>query len=153
MNSSLIRMDGKTWPTSEHYFQAQKFVGTAHVEALRAAKKGRQLLVFDLGELGHDIYEQGIALAYDRYQQAPKPQWVDLALKFAEGSKAMVLFESQQQLNALHNAGLPDSLKEQEMVLKGDIAFYKNLLENPRLHRNSYLMMPKKLVRNKCVNS
>ncbi len=83
---------------------------------------------FRLGELGHDIYEQGIALAYDRYQQAPKPQWVDLALKFAEGSKAMVLFESQQQLNALHNAGLPDSLKEQEIVLKGEIAFYKNLL-------------------------
>lgn len=37
------------WPTSEHYFQAQKFVGTAHEEAIRlaptpkrAAEMGRQ---------------------------------------------------------------------------------------------------------------
>ncbi len=32
-----IRLDGKTWPTSEHYFQAMKFEGTPHVgEVLRA---------------------------------------------------------------------------------------------------------------------
>lgn len=83
---------------------------------------------FRLGELGHDIYEQGIALAFARHQNDPNPQWIELALRFAEGSKAMVLFESQQQLNALHNAGLPDSLKEQETYLKSEIAFYKNLL-------------------------
>jgi ribA/ribD-fused uncharacterized protein len=28
-------LDGATWPTVEHYFQAQKFVGTSHVEELR----------------------------------------------------------------------------------------------------------------------
>lgn len=33
-----IRVDGKTWPTSEHYFQAQKFRGTPHVEQIRRAK-------------------------------------------------------------------------------------------------------------------
>jgi N-glycosidase YbiA len=34
-----IRLEGKTWPTSEHYFQAQKFAGTddAHAEAIRKA--------------------------------------------------------------------------------------------------------------------
>jgi ribA/ribD-fused uncharacterized protein len=25
-----IEIDGRTWPTSEHYFQAQKFAGTEH---------------------------------------------------------------------------------------------------------------------------
>ena len=30
-----IRIDGKDWPTSEHYFQAQKFVGTPYVDAIR----------------------------------------------------------------------------------------------------------------------
>ncbi|MFK7922291.1 MAG: CHAT domain-containing protein [Bacteroidia bacterium] len=83
---------------------------------------------FRLGELGHDIYEHGIALAFARHQYDPNPQWIELALRFSEGSKAMVLFESQQQLNALHNAGLPDSLTEKETYLKGEIAFYKNLL-------------------------
>ena len=34
-----IRLKNKTWPTSEHYFQAQKFAGTddAHAEAIRKA--------------------------------------------------------------------------------------------------------------------
>jgi len=33
-----IHLQGKTWPTSEHYFQAQKFAGTDHEEAIRLQK-------------------------------------------------------------------------------------------------------------------
>jgi ribA/ribD-fused uncharacterized protein len=33
-----IDLQGKTWPTSEHYFQAQKFAGTHHEEAIRLQK-------------------------------------------------------------------------------------------------------------------
>jgi ribA/ribD-fused uncharacterized protein len=33
-----IRLGGKTWPTSEHYFQGQKFENEGHVEAIRTAK-------------------------------------------------------------------------------------------------------------------
>lgn len=43
-----IWLKGREWPTSEHYFQAQKFAGTRHEEAVRlanspmaAAKMGR----------------------------------------------------------------------------------------------------------------
>jgi ribA/ribD-fused uncharacterized protein len=43
-----IELDGLRWPTAEHYFQAQKFAGTAHTEAIRqtpspmvAARMGR----------------------------------------------------------------------------------------------------------------
>ncbi|NLP08975.1 NADAR family protein [bacterium] len=43
-----IHLKGKDWPTSEHYFQAQKFAGTEHEELVRqaatpseAAKMGR----------------------------------------------------------------------------------------------------------------
>jgi ribA/ribD-fused uncharacterized protein len=32
-----IEVDGRVWPTSEHYFQAQKFAGTEHEEAMRLA--------------------------------------------------------------------------------------------------------------------
>lgn len=32
-----ITIDGKVWPTSEHYFQAQKFLGEEHREAIRNA--------------------------------------------------------------------------------------------------------------------
>jgi ribA/ribD-fused uncharacterized protein len=43
-----IELDGRTWPTSEHYFQAQKFLEREHQEAIRqtasamiAARMGR----------------------------------------------------------------------------------------------------------------
>jgi ribA/ribD-fused uncharacterized protein len=33
-----VVLKGKQWPTSEHYFQAQKFEGTPHEEEIRRAK-------------------------------------------------------------------------------------------------------------------
>ncbi len=33
-----IRVIGKRWPTSEHYFQSQKFLDEEHQEAIRQAK-------------------------------------------------------------------------------------------------------------------
>lgn len=33
-----VELKGKVWPTSEHYFQAQKFAGTEHEEAVRLAE-------------------------------------------------------------------------------------------------------------------
>lgn len=33
-----FELRGKRWPTSEHYFQAQKFAGTGHEEEVRLAK-------------------------------------------------------------------------------------------------------------------
>jgi N-glycosidase YbiA len=37
-SSHGITLKGVYWPTSEHYFQAQKFAGTPHEEAIRLAK-------------------------------------------------------------------------------------------------------------------
>ena len=33
-----IKLRGRAWPTSEHYFQAQKFAGNAHEETISQAK-------------------------------------------------------------------------------------------------------------------
>jgi ribA/ribD-fused uncharacterized protein len=33
-----IKLRGKLWPTSEHYFQAQKFAGTEHAEGIRTTR-------------------------------------------------------------------------------------------------------------------
>jgi N-glycosidase YbiA len=33
-----VRLQGKVWPTTEHYFQGQKFTGTEHEEAVRRTK-------------------------------------------------------------------------------------------------------------------
>ena len=33
-----VRLEGRTWPTSEHYFQAQKFAGTPREHEIRRAR-------------------------------------------------------------------------------------------------------------------
>src|SRR2546421_12568985 len=33
-----VQLSNRLWPTSEHYFQAQKFAGTEHEETIRQAK-------------------------------------------------------------------------------------------------------------------
>jgi ribA/ribD-fused uncharacterized protein len=33
-----VQLNGKDWPTTEHYFQAQKFAGTSHEERIRLLK-------------------------------------------------------------------------------------------------------------------
>jgi ribA/ribD-fused uncharacterized protein len=37
-----VFLKGRKWPTSEHYFQAQKFAGTPHEEAVRLCKTPSQ---------------------------------------------------------------------------------------------------------------
>jgi N-glycosidase YbiA len=37
-SSHPVKLKGKIWPTSEHYFQAQKFAGTPDEEEVRLAK-------------------------------------------------------------------------------------------------------------------
>jgi len=37
-----IQADGHTWPTTEHYFQAQKFVGTPYVGVIRKLTSARE---------------------------------------------------------------------------------------------------------------
>lgn len=44
-----FELDGVYWPTSEHYFQAQKFAGTLHAEQIRLVKKPK-----DAATMGRD---------------------------------------------------------------------------------------------------
>jgi len=44
-----FELDGVVWPTSEHYFQAQKFVGTDYAEEIRRARTPK-----DAAAMGRD---------------------------------------------------------------------------------------------------
>jgi N-glycosidase YbiA len=44
-----IELDGQWWPTTEHYFQAQKFAGTPYTENVRLAHSPKQA-----AEIGRD---------------------------------------------------------------------------------------------------
>ena len=44
-----FELDGVWWPTSEHYFQAQKFAGTPHADQIREVKTPK-----DAARMGRD---------------------------------------------------------------------------------------------------
>jgi N-glycosidase YbiA len=44
-----VTISGKVWPTTEHFFQARKFIGTSHEEAVRLAKSP-----MDAARMGRD---------------------------------------------------------------------------------------------------
>lgn len=44
-----FELEGEYWATSEHYFQAQKFAGTPHAEAIRQVKTPK-----DAAKMGRD---------------------------------------------------------------------------------------------------
>ena len=76
-----ITLKGVIWPTTEHYFQAQKFAGAPHEEAIRlapspsqAAKMGRQRsrpLRKDWEQVKDDIMRQAVLA---KFQQHPSLQ-------------------------------------------------------------------------------
>lgn len=70
-------LDDLYWPTSEHYFQAQKFVGTPHLEQIRllktpkeAAKMGRERtrpLRQDWSEVKDDIMRKALIRKFETH--------------------------------------------------------------------------------------
>ncbi len=48
-SSHGLKLDGEYWPTTEHYFQAQKFPKTAHCDQIRQAKTPK-----DAAKMGRD---------------------------------------------------------------------------------------------------
>lgn len=74
-----IKLKGKVWPTSEHYFQAQKFVGTRHEKEIRlakspmiAARMGRDRkrpLIKNWESVKNDIMSKALYAKFTQYQE------------------------------------------------------------------------------------
>lgn len=72
-----FRINNKTWPTTEHYFQAQKFPGTPHEEEIRkvaspmvAARMGRarsRPLRRDWEQVKEDIMRQALEAKFTQH--------------------------------------------------------------------------------------
>jgi len=70
-------LDGLRWATAEHYFQAQKFAGTAHVEQIRrapspkeAARLGRERsrpLRADWEAVKDDVMRRAVRQKFEQY--------------------------------------------------------------------------------------
>ena len=76
-SSHGFELDGRWWPTSEHYFQAQKFVGTPHEEVIRlaptpkvAANMGRERkrpLRADWEEVKDDVMRRAVRQKFEQH--------------------------------------------------------------------------------------
>ncbi|KYF79038.1 Swarming motility protein YbiA [Sorangium cellulosum] len=74
-----VTLKGKVWPTSEHYFQAQKFPGTRHEEEIRnapgpgeAARMGRQRsrpLRPDWEQVKDDIMREVVRAKFTQHEE------------------------------------------------------------------------------------
>lgn len=74
-----ITLNGKVWPTNEHFFQAQKFVGTPHEEEIwlapspmEAAKMGREHrrpLRDDWELVKEDIMRQAVKAKVEQHKE------------------------------------------------------------------------------------
>jgi N-glycosidase YbiA len=72
-----FELDDLWWPTSEHYFQAQKFVGTTHAELVRlapspkaAARMGRDRsrpLRADWEQVKDDVMRRAVLRKFERH--------------------------------------------------------------------------------------
>lgn len=62
-----VHMDGKIWPTSEHYYQAQKYAGTELEEKVRNAKNAWYAAKFgrELGPLPDNWENKKVDIMYD----------------------------------------------------------------------------------------
>jgi ribA/ribD-fused uncharacterized protein len=77
-----ILLKGVEWPTSEHYFQAQKFAETTHEEAIRlasspsmAAKMGRERrrpLRKDWEQIKDDIMREAVLAKFQQHPDLAK---------------------------------------------------------------------------------
>lgn len=77
-----IIIDGKIWPTSEHYFQAKKFAGTSYEEEIRNLKTPMEAKIagqdrskplrIDWETVKDDIMKTAVLVKFSQHQELRK---------------------------------------------------------------------------------
>lgn len=76
-------------------------------------------------EDAHPVFEGAIEVAHQLFSRKKDQRFVELAFRFAEKSKAVLLAGALQESAAKRQAGIPAELLKREKALKIDIAFYQ----------------------------
>ncbi|MEF8844681.1 MAG: CHAT domain-containing protein, partial [Bacteroidales bacterium] len=118
---------------------------------LKTALINYELALKTIGELRTDYQSQGsklnltaneretfintIETAIELYNRTSERQYLNKAFRYAEESKAAVLYEAMQFNQALNMGNIPDSLEKKEDQLKKDIWTYEELIFEERKKR------------------
>ncbi len=81
--------------------------------------------IFDLGEKFQEIQGSAIRACQEAFLKTDNEEYLNLALKFAEKGKTIVLSAVIQESQARKYSGIPDYLLEKEQVLKKGRFFYE----------------------------
>ena len=76
----------------------------------------------------YDFYRLAVAVNYQLYQHTQNKEYIEQAFAYSEKSKTFVLMRTLQEEEAIHVAGIPDSLVAQVDELNAAITFREKLL-------------------------
>lgn len=83
------------------------------------------------------FYEQALSIAYAKYKQNPSPELFEQALRISDQSKSILLLESLKENEALSFGGVPDSVRQKEKSLTGDISLYEAEAARAQIQRDT----------------
>ena len=83
------------------------------------------------------FYEQALSTAYAKYQKNPSPELFEQALRISDQSKSILLLESLKENEALSFGGVPDSVRQKEKSLTGDISLYEAEAARAQIQRDT----------------
>ncbi|MCA9434916.1 MAG: CHAT domain-containing protein, partial [Candidatus Omnitrophica bacterium] len=77
-----------------------------------------------MANTAHPFYEGALLTNHLLYQETDSTQYLTESFDLAERSKALLLYQSIQEADALQYAGIPGSLLEREYNLRIDLSYY-----------------------------
>ena len=86
----------------------------------------------------HPLYEKAISTAFQLYQLTGNKRYEQDALKLAESSKSVLLYESMKDRAAKKFAKIPEHLLEEEMAIRTERGFYRTLLLEEKQKKESF---------------
>jgi CHAT domain-containing protein len=85
-----------------------------------------------LSQTSFDVYEQALTVAVRLYDRTKDEEYLSAAFSYAERSKAGMLFDAVDQMNAQRFSGIPDSLLEVETTLRTGITYNETQLQKEK---------------------
>src|ERR1035437_151567 len=90
-----------------------------------------------LAEDNHELYESAIECAYQMYQLKNDKQYIELAFRFFEKNKYLLLLEKLKMAEAANKTGIPDSLIEMERKLNVELKLAQDKLADEQNNKHA----------------
>lgn len=83
------------------------------------------------------LYESGLEAAYQLYASSSDDSYIDLAFRYSEKSKSVLLLEALLEAKATQFANIPNDLLERESELKSEITYLEKQIKNSETDKSN----------------